>query len=284
VINKPANGGERLRWWYLPSWLGLDAPCVVSTWTLAVALGCDLSYQAVAMAALFSTVWSIYLLDRLVDVARCSDWSHVTGRMQFGHRFRWLFAACFVFAASMLLAILVFGRLSPAVITRGFGVALGLLTYASLFVLPIVFRERLRGKEIGVGLFFALGGFAVLGANANSIPMFLGVWCVVSFNCLVIAARERDTDALTDPSGASQWWLTIDRDLTWLGIGCATIAIGVAVFAAAKPFFVVLAAAFVLLVILHRTAKSLSADAVRAVADFCLLTPWLWFARLAWST
>ena len=55
------------RWWYLPSWLGLDAPSVVLTWTWAVSRNSEAVLLFRPAAAMFLTVWSIYLLDRLID-------------------------------------------------------------------------------------------------------------------------------------------------------------------------------------------------------------------------
>src|SRR5688572_22204658 len=82
------------RWWFLPSWLGLDAPCVVLTWTWAVSRASDTPQRLRPAAAMFLVVWSIYLADRLIDVARCRDWPQATGRLQFGHQWRPLFWTC----------------------------------------------------------------------------------------------------------------------------------------------------------------------------------------------
>ena len=78
---------EPFRWWFLPSWLGLDAPCVVSTWTWATSRSSDAALPIRPAAALFLVVWSTYLTDRLIDVARCQDWTHATGRFRFGRDF-----------------------------------------------------------------------------------------------------------------------------------------------------------------------------------------------------
>jgi len=72
------------RWWFYPSWLGLDAPFVVTTWTIAISLANGERVEPVSIIALWSTVWLIYLGDRLYDVAHCRDWSHAPGRMAFG--------------------------------------------------------------------------------------------------------------------------------------------------------------------------------------------------------
>src|SRR6266571_3288061 len=85
---------EAFRWWYLPSWLGLDAPCVVLTWTWAISQNSEAVLSIRPAAAMFLVVWSIYLLDRLIDVARCNDWQQATGRLRFGRRYRPLFLAC----------------------------------------------------------------------------------------------------------------------------------------------------------------------------------------------
>src|SRR5215470_10883417 len=79
------------RWWFLPSWLGLDAPCVVSTWTWAASRASDTHLPVRGVIAMFLVVWFIYLTDRLVDVARCRDWTKATGRLRFGRDFRRLF-------------------------------------------------------------------------------------------------------------------------------------------------------------------------------------------------
>src|ERR1700735_371409 len=85
---------EPFRWWFLPSWLGLDAPCVVSTWTWATSRASDRALPVRPVVAMFLVVWFIYLTDRLIDVARCRDWTNATGRMRFGRTYRPLFVVC----------------------------------------------------------------------------------------------------------------------------------------------------------------------------------------------
>src|SRR5947207_1511624 len=97
---------ESFRWWYLPSWLGLDAPCVVLTWTWAINRNSESVLAFHPAAAMFLVVWSIYLLDRLIDVARCSDWQSATGRLRFGRRYRPLFLACFALCILGIVALL----------------------------------------------------------------------------------------------------------------------------------------------------------------------------------
>jgi hypothetical protein len=265
--------GTRFRWWFLPSWLGLDAPCVVSTWTWAISQGTGLALSFTSVAAMFLVVWSIYLTDRLIDVSRCPNWDQATGRLLFGKRFRPLFRACLVFCVAGIVALLCLGELPEDVIRRAALVACGVAAHFLVFVVPLVLREKLPGKEFGVGLFFALGAFACVGATWSTLSFFAAVAIVVAYNCLVIAARDADSDRANDPGGASRWWKTMRRDLLRAGT-VLTITCGLwAMFADEKAFALAITLAFGALTTLLHFAQKISGDAVRALADFALFTP-----------
>ncbi len=264
--------GEPFRWWFLPSWLGLDAPCVVLTWTWAISRASDVALPICPAAALFLVVWLIYLADRLIDVAGCRDWTGATGRLRFGRDWRALFYACLGSCLVGILALLAAG-LPANVLWRAAAVALGVSLHCLAFVIPVFPWGKLPGKEFGVGLFFALGAYACLGATKQTLPLLGSVAAVVAFNCLVIAARDADSDRANDPGGASQWWATLHRDLLWIGSALTLAAIFAAVLAHETAFYYSVAAAFALLTLLHRYAGRWSPDAVRALADFALFTP-----------
>ena len=262
---------QPFRWWFLLSWMGLDAPCVVLTWTWAISKesGAHLSFRAAT--ALFLVVWSIYLLDRLIDVGRCCDWQQATGRLRFGRRYQSLFLACLAWRIG-IFALLLAGV--PADVTRrAMYVALGFTLHFLLFVVPVFKHEKLPGKEFGVGAFFALGAYACLGYEAGMLPLFVSVALLVAFNCLVIAAKDAESDRANDPGGASRWWPTIQRDLFWCGAGMTIAGSLIAVFAPEKPFYISVAAAFFCLTALHRWSGKFSGDSVRSLADFALFTP-----------
>lgn len=267
-----SNQTATFRWWFTPSWLGLDAPCVVSTWTWAIsqASGADLSARTIV--ALFLVVWSIYLADRLVDVASCRDWQRATGRLLFGRDYQVLFRCCFGICLVTMLGVLWVG-LPAKVVQRGVVVALGVGLHFLAFVKPLFLRAKLPGKEFGVGLFFALGAYACLGVAQRTGPLLFALALLVAFNCLLIAARDADSDLANDPGGASRWWRTLHRDLGGLGLTLVVIATVLAVIARETSFYISLALAFGFLTALHRTANRWSGDAVRALADFALFTP-----------
>ncbi len=257
------------RWWFLPSWLGLDAPCVVLTWTWATSRATGAPVPVGAAAAMFLVVWSIYLTDRLVDVASCQDWRLATGRLRFGRDWRLLFITCLGVCIAGILVLLAAG-LPADVLWRAVGVALGVGLHFLVFVF---FRGKLPGKELGVGLFFALGAYACLGGTWQMVPLFTSIALVVAYNCLVIAARDADIDRANDPGGASHWWPTMDRDLVWIGMALSLTATAAAMMARESAFYLSVAPAVTALTILHHYSRHLSGDSVRAIADFALFTP-----------
>ena len=153
--------------------------------------------------------------------------------------------------------------------------ALGLTLHLLAFVVPVVLREKLPGKEFGVGLFFALGAFACLGYEPGMLPLLTSIALVVAFNCLIIAARDADSDRANDPGAASRWWRTMQRDLLWAGVGMAIASSAAALFRPESTFYASVAAALFALTLLHRMSPRLSGDAVRALADYALFTPLL---------
>lgn len=52
---------EEFQWWFVPSWMGLDAPCVVSTWTWAVgrATGVTFALGAYAVVGGGGRIWPL---------------------------------------------------------------------------------------------------------------------------------------------------------------------------------------------------------------------------------
>lgn len=266
------EGLATFRWWFLPGWLGLDAPCVALTWTWAVSRATHERLAVRPAVALFLVVWAIYLADRLLDVVRCRDWAKATGRLRFGSRWRRSFCVGIGCCIAGLLGVLWAG-LPEEVLRRGAVVAAGVCLHYLVFVVPVVFRVNVPGKELGVGVFFALGAYACLGATSSTLPYLAAIALVVALNCLVIAARDAESDRANDPRAASRWWPTMYRDLRWLG-GVLTVSAGIGSWLARDAsFYLSIAVASGALTALHSHAHRLNGDAVRALADFALLAP-----------
>ena len=267
-----AEGSDIFRWWFLPSWLGLDAPCVVLTWTWALGRNFEITPSFRPAAAMFFFVWSIYLLDRLIDVGRCTDWQKATGRLRFGRRNRPVFHACLCLCVIGIVVLLSIG-LPANLFRRATYVTVGLTAHFLAFIVPVFSRKKLSGKEFSVGLFFALGAFAFLGYAPGMLPLLASVAVLISFNCFVIAAKDAESDWANDPGGASRWWRTMHRDLLWGGVALTIAFSCSAIVAPETAFYACVAAAFLCLTALHRYANKFGGDAVRALADYALFTP-----------
>ncbi|MEM7015195.1 MAG: hypothetical protein AAF585_27365 [Verrucomicrobiota bacterium] len=244
-------------------------------WLWGIGQSTGLKAEWPTVVALFCAVWAVYLGDRLVDVARCQDWSHATERLAFGKRFRALFVSCLVLCV-ITGATLCFTALPNDVIRRGLMVAVGMGIYVSLFVYPWIFGRKAWGKELLVGVGFSCGVFAALGpGDALQLQLLASVALAVAFNCLIIGARDADADRANDPGGVSHWWKSIDRDLKLVGLGLTTAYIFGSVFFANTKMWPALIICGALLTILHFNARRFSADSIRALADYCLMTPLL---------
>ena len=128
-----------------------------------------------------------------------------------------------------------------------------------------------------MGLFFSLGCLTTLGWHRGMLPPIATIAVLVAFNCLVIAARDAEVDSASGDTGAaSAWWLSIRRDVGWLALPVLVIA-AVPGLCGHPGFSVAGLLSGVLLWLLHRRALRIGEDDVRALADFCLLTP-------GWST
>ena len=91
-----------------------------------------------------------------------------------------LFLACLGVCTAGIIGSLWSG-LPADVIGRAALVALGVGLHCLAFVTPVAFRSKLPGKEIGVGLFFALGAYTCLGAAPSMLPLFGSIAAVVAF-------------------------------------------------------------------------------------------------------
>jgi len=192
-----------------PSLLCLDAPFVALGW--AFCLSKDLGgvsrdeFSAPAAAALFLSVWLIYLFDRLLDVSRSGASVPLTRRHEWarGHR-GWLGG---LFGAALVLFLFVaLPRLEGKTIFPG--LAIGLFT--GLYYLTFRFSRlyaRLRGavpcKELTIAICFA-GGIVLVAApesfTVGLIPLVAGYLSLFTANCLLISRAERGIDLLADPA------------------------------------------------------------------------------------
>ena len=192
-----------------PSLLCLDVPFVALGW--AFCLSFDLgggdhdAFSPIVAAALFLSVWIIYLFDRIYDVTRSVAAVPRTRRHEWAGGHRSLLSGLFV-AALLSFLIAVLPRLEAKTIVTG--LVLGLMTgfYYLVFRFSRLYA-RLKGaspfKEITIALCFA--GGILLAAEPTSfsvglLPLVAGYLSLFTANCLLISRAERGSDLEVDPA------------------------------------------------------------------------------------
>ena len=240
------------------------------TWAAGRSIGQELPGRIALGFFLF--VWSIYLADRLIDVARCPDWTAVPERLRFGRRHAVWFrlALGLSLAGTAVLAWVLPGEIMRRVLLA----APGVLLYFALFVAPIAGRPKLPGKEFAIGVFCTIPVWVAFGWHDQFLEILPPYALLISLNCLVIASRERELDGKIDPGAASAWWRALHRDLPVAGTGLILVSLILAgVHPASAVFLAGVALGALAMVILHLRGARLSAGRVRALADLWLLLP-----------
>ena len=295
---RPQIAAERaLILWHLTS---LDAPTVALVWSLAFAWCSNLHLRPWTVALLALTTWSIYVVDRLLDVRAAMGKSSRRG-LRPRHTFHWLhrnimlplalFAACI--AAAILLAFL------PSIIReRGSVMAIAAFTYLSGVHLGPKARSSTSwhphwfpNKEFCVAILFTAGCALpswprLHGPHVASFAAFwIPVGCFAALawlNCACIAKWEA-ADALPGPEfavgeekihGANQCGPSHFFPAVLLAIMSLIIAaIALAAHPRTAALLVACAASALFLALLHRLRDRIAPTTLRAAADLALLTP-----------
>jgi hypothetical protein len=294
----PASDNRAPKLWLWPNLLSLDAPFVAVLWQILFIRCFHVSADALPAILLVASVWLIYAADRALDAWRgeCESARH---RFYRAHWRVLLPIWMAVLASSAWLALT---RLPPVLQRRGFFLLAAVVVYLAVVhggmpknwdrhlfrfrkplsprahgakkaVCPFFRQKRCVGppwaKEAVVGLLFALG--ASLAAwtkvrtaiDAVAIVLFF-VLCWI--NCAAIQKWEAGacTFSVDWPAGA---------------LPVCSAAIGVALLAVVllwmhRPVLggAELASAFAF-VLLDRSGRRFSPDALRVLADVALLSP-----------
>ena len=194
---------------FFPSLLCLDAPFVALGWAFCLVqdldgAGLDGS-SAWSGAALFLSVWMIYLFDRLFDVSRSGASVPRTPRHEWARRHRsllgGLFAAAFV---SFLVAVL--PRLEGKIIVVGLAIGFFTGLYYVAFRFSrwyAVLGREVPFKEITIALCFTGGILLVASPSVFTyglVPLLAGYLALFTANCLLISRAESGIDRCADPA------------------------------------------------------------------------------------
>ncbi len=260
--------------------LCLDAPIVAVSWQwlFAHSFGADLNLSLRAL--LFLTAWLIYLADRFADAIKLSPESPISLRHRFcrEHMVGWWIAIVIIFCLDVALAL---STLDLQMLFLGG-------TLATVCLIFLALNHSLGGKwrpfpmkEKAIGLLFAAGTVLGVIGQLPGLTLAFGVAVILfavlcTFNCLSIAAWERELDLAQGKASLVTGWPAVAGALRPIGYGIALAALGCAFFwrFAAFPLLFCLAASALLLVRLN-LAHGLPRDHRTALADLVLLTPLL---------
>ena len=259
------------------SLLCLDAPIVAVAWQwlFAHTFGAQLSFSLRGL--LFLTAWLIYLADRFADTIRLPANAPISLRHQFcrEHMIGWWVAIVIAFLIDVWLAL------------RSLDLQMLLLggTLAALCACYLIANHSLGGKwrplpmkEKTIGILFAAGTTLGVIAELPGLTISFGVAVLLfailcTYNCLSIAAWERELDAAQGKATFMTSWPLAARGLKTIGYALTLVAIGCGVFwHFAWPLWLCLAGSAFLLVRLN-LSHHLPRDNRTALADLVLLTP-----------
>src|ERR1700722_6946415 len=193
--------------WLWPNLLSLDAPLVAVLWQSFLAYGFSLPLRLSGRLALGLTVWSIYLLDRLLD-ARQPPTLDEPARHRFYRRHSRLMGAVLAVAltADACIAIL---WLRPAILRDGLIPLAGVLVYLAIFH---IWNQPVKiPKEIAAAILFTAGTFLTAW---SVIPSSKLAWPAVAFFLLCLANmvaieawewRELPNGPLLAPHPCTRW-------------------------------------------------------------------------------
>ena len=261
------------------SLLCLDAPIVAVAWQWLFARTFGAHLNLSLRALLFLTAWLIYLADRFADTIKLPVGSPVSLRHQFcrEHMIGWWIAIMVIFIIDAALAL------------RSLDLQLLLLggTLAAICGLYLLINHSLGGrwrplpvKEKAVGILFAAGTTLGVMGQLPGLTISFGVAVTLfailcTFNCLSIAAWERELDAAQGKASFLTSWPAFARLFQPIGYAIALAAVVFAIFwRFAIPLWLCLGASALLLVRLN-VSEYLPRDNRTALADLVLLTPLL---------
>ena len=259
------------------SLLCLDAPLVALAWQwlFAQTFGARLNFSLRAL--LFFTAWLIYLADRFADTIRLPPDAPISLRHRFcrKHITGWWVAIVVIFVVDLSLAFL---TLDLQLFLLGG-------TLAAICALYLFANHSLGGKwrplpvkEKAIGILFAAGTTLAVIAKLPGLTISFGIAVLLfailcTYNCLSIAAWERELDAAQGKATFMTSWPLAARALKAIGYAITLAAIGFGIFwHFALPLWLCLAGSAFLLVRLNASAH-LPRDNRTALADLVLLTP-----------
>ena len=294
--------------WLLPNLLSIDAPLIAVAWMWMLARALRVEYiQTAAWWVLPSSIWCVYVMDRLLD-----GWSHPEVRKSsprhwFHWKWRWVLFTTAIIAGgvSVYYALYVLSRSMfsagvVALLLCGFYFALAYfrgqeVPYAKNFLAGMIFA-------MGVGIPVNAAGASLLVTDLSDViyafrntglqdavwnlgRMVLSTVIVIFYQCTAVwvfgllCMMNITAIDLWEKAETAQDEETAYGHEATLTLGLIILAGGALVFAAtqadeySKPFFYAVMVAAATLQIINHYRERFSMNALRVLADVALLVP-----------
>jgi hypothetical protein len=271
----------RQRWLLLGNIMCLDAPSVAVSWLLLLGDCFHLTVPRGNIAALFLTVWLIYLADRFVDSFSLQSDGPRSARQTFCARNRALWLSLLLLVGFVDAAVVCL-TLDRAIVLRG--IFLGSIVFAYLTInwscdkiwATVSFKEAIIGFLFSTGTLLGLGSWLFVMPAAMLLAG--GLFALLCFaNCVSIASWERNLDRIQNKHSLATRFGTALRLGKFLA---ATLVVGsvflVWIDVAAWPMAVCIAVSSMALTALNKIR--ICRDERTALADLVLLTPIVFLA------
>ena len=282
--------------WLIPNLLSLDAPLVAVAWLYIFASTWRVYYHPwPPYAALALSAWCIYVLDRLFDSFLHRGGEGLRLRHRVHKRLRRVLLALVpvalggvVWLSMTRLPVAIFSYAAPGVVLVAGYFASSLLAaqsddipYLKNLVAGIAFSYGTAvGAHVytsygmaggGGGYFFSAGVFDLLKSREMLI---FGVLCALNITAVNVWERGR---SLAEPEAKAADEMMLTLPLAMLAGFALLFAMQADPVSPLRPFYYAILVSAALLMAVNRIKQRFSTDALRVIADLCLLAPWLYF-------
>ncbi|WP_113961948.1 hypothetical protein [Roseimicrobium gellanilyticum] len=189
MASSTSTSQSHIPWWLWPNVLSLDAPLVAILCQAALARAHKVSLLPSVYAALFLTVWLIYVVDRVLDGFSVKKDARLSARHAFYRRHRSLFIFFVVPAGGIALLWLALAEIPEGIFWRG--QALGFIV--ALYLLHFAARGHRLIYTVGNIMACMVGG-VVLWALPVPVP-FKILYGTVLVALLALAVGRRAGDS-----------------------------------------------------------------------------------------
>ena len=274
----------RTPWWLWPNLLNLDSPLLAMIWQEQFARVAGVSLGWGDRVLLLGCTWLVYCADRALDAAKLGRKTETARHaIQLRGKAIWLGVSAVVLVVAIILAAVTLNSLA----WLGGGVVLGFTAvhFAATHRWPSL-RCWFWPKEWHVGFVFSVGCVLQVWSNApgawpSLLPPVIGFGALCAMSCSHITVWEVVAGDRNDPGSLLNAHPLFVRRLSWLDIALGLFAMMSAAAvgqAAGQHALVAVGISALGLAWLHDRCDRFSTGFLRAMGDFALYSPLLFFA------